>query len=259
MTIKNRFKTFDFWDGAVFGITVSCIIALMIAWLLSNNSFEERRILVTLIAIPVAFIGAFVSLSVVRYQINYARSQELASARAVLPLALTRMVDVANNAILLASGQHTSPPISLEDARALLTLDESVISIIRDNVQFADPVTRLWLSVTIARYQVYFSRIDGWWSSPTPTLNANSVTAFDHTRENALMDWGTFHALVEHHYEYARIVVDEVPKRLDVSKIRSALSHNIFSVTFTNPFEQRIDDRLDFLKDGNVRLFGFTF
>jgi 4-hydroxybenzoate polyprenyltransferase len=75
MPKSNRFKTFDFWDGAVFGVTATSITAVMIAWLLSGRSFDDQRVLVTLIVIPVAFLGAFVSLSVVRYQVNNSRTQ----------------------------------------------------------------------------------------------------------------------------------------------------------------------------------------
>jgi len=257
MPKSNRFKTFDFWDGAVFGVTATSITALMIAWLLSGRSFDDQRVLVTLIAIPVAFLGAFVSLSVVRYQVNNSRTQDLASARVVLPLALTRMMNVANNGILLASGQHASPPTNLEDARNLLTLDEKIIDILRDNVRAADPITRKWLSVTVARYQVYHARIDGWWNSSPSTVNAAGETVFSFEQEDALMDWATFFALVEHLYEYARDVVDHVPERLDASRIRLAYFHNIFSIDFTSAFEQRINARVGRLSDGRLEHFQF--
>jgi hypothetical protein len=257
MPKRNRFKTFVFWDGAVFGVASSSIIALMIAWFLSGRSPDDQRILATLIAIPVAFVGAFVSLSVVRYQVNNARTQDLASARVVLPLALTRMISVANSGIILASGQHTSPVTNIEDARSLLTLDEKIIDILRDNVRAADPITRKWLSVTVARYQIYYARIDGWWNSPPPTVNSSGETVLSSEREDALMDWATFYALVEHLFEYARDVVDNAPERLDATRIRSAYFHNIFSIDFTNAFEQRIDNRVDRLSDGRLEHFQF--
>ncbi|MGJ8598074.1 hypothetical protein [Sulfitobacter sp.] len=257
MPKNNRFKTFDFWDGAVFGVTVTSIIALIIAWLLSGRTPEDQRILVTLIAIPVAFFGAFVSLSVVRYQINNTRTQDLASARVVLPLALTRMMSVADNGILLAASQHTIPITNLADARNLLTLDEKIIDILRDNVRAADPITRKWLSVTIARYQVYHSRIDGWWNSSPPTVNASGETDFSFEREDALMDWATFYALVEHLFEYAREVVDNTPERLDASRIRSAYFKNIFAIDFTSAFEQKINIRVGRLLDGKLEHFQF--
>lgn len=229
----------------------------MIAWFLSGKSIEEQRTLVALIAIPVAFVGAFISFSTVRYQLNNTKNQDLASARVVLPLALTRMMSIADNGILLASGQHTSPPTNLEEARDLLTLDEKIIDIIRDNVRAADPVTRSWLSVTIARYQVYFARIDGWWNSAPPTLDALGNTVFTSEREDALMDWATFYALIEHMYEYARNVEDNVPERLDASRIRSAFFHNIFTIDFTTSFEERISIRVNRLSDGRIEHFGF--
>jgi hypothetical protein len=257
MPKNNRFKTFDFWDGAVFGVAATTITALMIAWFLSGKSPDEQRILVTLIAIPVAFVGAVVSMSVVRYQVNNIRTQDLASARVVLPLALTRMMSVADNGILLASGQHTSPITNLEDARNLLTLDEKIIDIVRDNVRAADPNTRKWLSVTVARYQVYFARIDGWWNSSPPSVNAAGETVFSFEREDALMDWATFYALVEHLFEYSRDVVDNVPERLDASRVRSAYFKNIFEIDFTSAFEQRINTRVDRLSDGRLEHFHF--
>lgn len=257
MPKNSRFKTFDFWDGAVFGITASSITALIIAWFLSGRSLDDQRILVTLIAIPVAFVGAMVSLSVVRYQVNNARTQDLASARVVLPLALTRMIDVANNGILLASGQHASPVTKLDEVRTLLTLDEKIIDIVRDNVRAADPITRNWLSVTIARYQVYFARIDDWWNSSPPTVNHAGETVFSHQREDALLDWATFFALVEHLYEYARDVIDNVPEHLDASRISSAFFMNLSSIDFDNTFEQRIEVRVSRLADGRLEHFQF--
>ncbi len=257
MPKNNRFRTFDFWDGAVFGVAATSIVALLVAWFLSGKTPDDQRVLVTLIAIPVAFTGAFLSLSVVRYQINNTRTQDLASARVVLPLALTRMMSVADNGILLAAGQHTNPITNLEDARNLLTLDEKIIDILRDNVRAADPTTRKWLSVTIARYQVYYARIDGWWNSSPPTVNAAGETDFSFEREDALMDWATFYALVEHLYEYAREVVDNAPERLDASRIHSAYFKNIFAIDFTSAFEQRINNRVAQISDGRLEHFQF--
>lgn len=229
----------------------------MIAWLFSGKSVDDKRILATFIAIPVAFLGAFVSLSVVRYQINNTRTQDLASARVVLPLALTRMISVANNGILLASGQHPNPPSNLDDAHNLLMLDDKIIDILRDNVRAADPITRKWVSATVARYQVYHSRIDGLWNSSPPSVNPAGETVFCLEREEALIDWATFFALVEHLYEYARDVVDHAPERLEVARIRSAYFHNIFSIYFTHTFEERINVRVGRYSDGRVEHFQF--
>ncbi|MFY0309632.1 hypothetical protein ACFMBG_07015 [Leisingera sp. D0M16] len=167
------------------------------------------------------------------------------------------MIDIADNAILLASGEHSRPPTSLEEAREMLRLDDEIIQIIRDNVRAADPVTRRWLTVMIARYQVYFSRINDWWNATPPMTNPIGQTQFNPNREDALLDWATFHALVGHHYEYARSAIDQVPTRMDPSRIRSAFFHNIFHIDFTTGFEKRIEYRLARIKDGRVEHFEF--
>lgn len=71
------------------------------------------------------------------------------------------------------------------------------------------------------------------------------------------MDWATFYALIEHMYEYARNVEDNVPERLDASRIRSAFFHNIFTIDFTTSFEERISIRVNRLSDGRIEHFGF--
>lgn len=251
--MKGRFRSFDFWDGTVFGVAVSTIAALLSVIAFGETPQQHWSVLATLTTVPIAAVAAWIALHATRYQINNARVQDLEAARAVLPLALSRAISVAKSGMEYASGSAVGTRQEIENA---LSLDEAVIGIFRDCIRAADPITRQWLQVLIARYQVYHSRMDGWCQSAAP-VNNGGVLSLAPERQDAIMDWATFHALVEHFYPFARGMSEAVPERLDGRRLRSAYFLHLFHLSFDPAFQARIDHRNARLQDGDIEHFRF--
>lgn len=251
--MQGRFRSFDFWDGVVFGVAVSTIAALMAVIVFGAFPRELWSVLATLASVPIAAIAAWIALSATRYQINHARIQDLEATKAVLPLALSRAISVAKNGMAYASGSAVGTRQQIEEA---LSLDDSVIGTFRDCIRAADPVTREWLKVLIARYQVYHARMDWWCQSAAPANNGGLLSLVPE-REDAIMDWATFHALVEHFYPFARGMTESVPRRLDGTRLRSAYFLHLFHLGFHPTFQARIDKRNERLADGDIEHFRF--
>lgn len=251
--MKGRFKSFDFWDGAVFGATIATLLGLALAYLFAEYARETWGIIARLIVIPVAGVGALIALWSTRYQITHAREQDLEAARAVLPLALSRAISVAKKGMAYASGQLSGSRTEIEDA---LALDESVIQVLRDCVRSSDPLTREWLQVLIGRYQVYFARLDGWSDEPSPVIVAGKLD-LSNDRQDAIMDWATFHAIVEHFFSYARGLDKAVPRRLREGRISSPYFMYLHDLAFDDGFRERIDVRTSRLEDGRIEHFQF--
>lgn len=259
MQHRSRFRSFDFWDGAVFGFALSLVFLFALSWAFSSAVQENWRALASLVAIPVAFLGAFVSLHATRYQLNHKRSQDLASARAVLPLAISRLFEVGETAILIAADRHPSQPASLEEAQQMLRIENGIIEALRDNIASADDATSQWLSVTLAWYQVYHSRLSTWFATPAPIPLQDGTTNFGHQREEALMNWATFTALIEHFYPYARGAEPRVGSRLDTSRISAAFARTHIDLEMTANFQARLDLRLNRFSDGEISKFQFKY
>ncbi len=251
--LKGRYKSFDFWDGTIFGVTIATIAALITALIFGSIPKEHWSSLATLFAVPVAAASALIALAATRFQINYARAQDLEAARAVLPLALSRAISVARSGLLYASGAMVGTRREIEDA---LALDDRVIEILKDCVRSADPMTRQWLQVLIARYQVYYARVDGWCEETAPN-NSGLYLSIVPERQDAIMDWAIFHALVEHFYPYARGMSETVPRDLDGERLRSPYTLHLFQFEFDATFQERIDRRISRLSDGRVDHFRF--
>jgi len=256
MSFENKFKSFDFWDGATFGAAVTAIIALGIAWIFAESSTDNYQTLATIVTIPAAVIAASIALYGIRYQIGNVRQQDLASAKAVLPLALTRMIEVSQFGMLLAAGRK-NPLSTSQGTQELLKLDDVVLQILRDNIKSADPITREWLVVTIARYQIYFSRAKNWIESSPPSTNAYGDVVLNLERQDAVLDWATFHMLAEQMFEYARGSVAHAPKSFDSQRINSALFLNGIDSIFTQDFEDRKKLRINCYADGNIQHLKF--
>lgn len=257
MPVQGRFRSFDFWDGVIFGAVISTIICLIVAAFYSGLPSKAWGAFATLLAVPTAFFAAMIALWTTRYQLSRNRDQDLASARAVLPLALTRMIEVSREAILMVSGQRSSAPASLQETREILLIDDATIQALRDNVRAADPVTQEWLSVAIARYQVYFARVESWFSSPPPHRNRQGQTVLGWDRGSALLDWATFFALTEHFFSYARGGAASVPGRLDITRISAAIDLTIPAVTLSEDFTSILAGRLIRVEDGKIDHFQF--
>jgi hypothetical protein len=252
--LNKRFKGFEFWDGAVFGAFVALEVAFITAW--SWDYFDDQywNIVSRFIAVPVSLIGAFIALTTTRFQISYNRNNDLEAWRAVLPLALSELIRISKNGLLIAADQA---PVG-SSPHELLKLSPEALKTLQECIRSSDPVSREWLKVLVARYQVYYVRAEGLDQSPPPSEGADGVTHFNPEREDALIDWATFFALVEHHFEYARGVSNQCDTYLNTKKISSSLKFHLLSTNFDKRFNQRLQIRIDRISDGDIRHFKFS-
>lgn len=256
--MKYRFSTFEFWDGFVAGVTAFFLVALAFGWFWSEAGSELRSGITTLLAAGVSLAAVSSAFWATRHQINNTRMQDLAASKAVLPLALTKLVEVSRNGIMLAANQHPSPPKNLTEIINMLSLDDKVIDILKDNIRVADAGSRDWMSATIARYQIYFARVDNWWAPTDSEVATYGEFSLSVEREDALLDWATLHALAAHHFSYARGSVNCVPVRLPANEIRTALFINLYCTSFDERLEKSIERRTARVGDGRVDNFLFV-
>ena len=109
--VNNRFKGFEFWDGVVFGSLITLVIVFITIGLLDHFDKNWWDTITRFIDTPIALVGVFLAIGSVRFQINFSRKQELAAAKAVLPLALSEMIGVAQTGIQFAAHDLGSGPI----------------------------------------------------------------------------------------------------------------------------------------------------
>lgn len=112
----------------------------------------------------------------------------------------------------------------------------------------------------IARYQVYFARVDGWISSEQARYDGNGALTVEFDREGALIDWATFLAIVEHLYGYARGSSDDAPKCLDASRVISTFFLHLDAASFDleQEFRTRVENWVEHLTPGEVEKLGFN-
>lgn len=253
--MRNRVWTFEYAQGFAAGMTACSIVGLGVAWLFSASDTETQSVYATFAAVPVAIAAALVAMIVARYQINIVRSQDLAAARAVLPLALTRIVQISDDAISLAAGTYDPLPENINIVRQILKVDDNIIQILRDNIKSADPDIQDWISTVIGRYQVYFARLDWWCKAPIPTVDAMGRRNIDIYRQGAMMDWAMLHALSSHLFEYGRRSSERVPNKIDKKTILHPIPLDQYE--FNDDFRKLADGRIACLGDGSLARFSF--
>lgn len=252
--MRNSFTSFDFWNGLVSGVSICSVVSLALAGLF-GGSFDAGAI-ATLATIPAVLFAATVAVIATRHQMTEARRQDLASAKAVLPLALSSFSEACEEAIQIATCQQSNPPSGRSEIRKSLTVPESVIAVLRDNIKSSDKEAREWLTVLVAHYQLCLARIDSWWDALEPIEDCNGVIHLEASRQNAVLDWATLHSISGNLFEYSRNRSAKVPDKLDPSHIKSSLFISISNVDFDEIFLSMLDLHLASLQDGSVGRFG---
>lgn len=227
--IRGRFKSFEFWDGFVFGVFFISMLACIFL-LIFNNIFDiENQVMATFLGVTVAILSIFVS---IRRQNNLNQdnlNNELASARVVLPLAISELYRVAQIGIQLAAGLHQNRASEKSEIMEILKISPDSLAALRDCVKFSDEITRDWISVMLARYQVYYSRSESLADSAIE-YEFDGVPKPGSLRLNIALDWCTLRCLVEHLYPYARSSRSQVAERLNPDRIREIFHFELIGV-----------------------------
>lgn len=151
---------------------------------------------------------------------QHERTAKLKADRAVLPLALTKIVQVAHDGMSfsLKDDSFYKSAKNADLVARQLALDEVVLTTLKQCIEFSDPLTQRWISALIANFQVSNSRLVGAIADP------DRVVSEGNKRESAF-DWAAIYALTIHLFKFARGSLEQVPEKLDVNNIRIPLSH----------------------------------
>ena len=138
--------------------------------------------------------------------------------------------------------------------RERLRLSSETMETLKNCIRSADEITRDWLTVIIANYQVYYSRSERLIPS-APVHQPNGENVFAPAQEDALIDWATFHALTEHIFPFARPRGHPVSETLDVDRIRSAFFIANYGLYQNELLQKRLGTRLETIADGKLEHF----
>lgn len=212
------------------GVFLGLQLGLILAWiwdseladLFKQNASDFLAALVTLIASAVALAAVF-------WKTEHQRSRKLAAARAVLPMALTKLIEVSRHGIdySLRDESFLKDVSNFDEVQAALSLPDSTLQILKENIENASPEEEKWLSLIIGHYQIYRSRLLGLISDP------NRIVV-DYNRASLASDWCLLHALAEHLFDFARTGTPPAqhlnPERLGIpmfDRMDSTLAHEV--------------------------------
>lgn len=169
--------------------------------------------IVSLVASGLALAGVLANIETARAIENDRRANDLKAAQSVLPLALTRLVEVAEIGI----NKSCSPKSYFRDAENLkalrrdLHLDTEIIEILKDCIRSSDDGSREWLSNIVAHYQVCRSRMIAFVGDQNRLVNPI-------TKAQSASDWIVLRALILHAYGFAR-GADRIPETMNSDEI----------------------------------------
>ena len=262
MAFRGRFRSFDFWDGTVFGAALMSVLFSVGVWAFVSLGPEHWAWLATLLAIPAALIGAGIALWTTRYQMNRQREQDLASARAVLPLVVSRVCTYCISGVQFFGDPYSDQNLNeWENIESKLQFSSEDLSALRDAIRVVDPITREWISILIARYQVAMSRSRDFLSYHHPgraQTSANDMTKILLKNiPHVLFDWSLLYAISENMFEFARGGKESVSSRLDLDRIGYAIRSQKIDMNFDEIDEERLEQYIKKFGDGSVEHFRF--
>ncbi|MBI1218905.1 MAG: hypothetical protein GC186_10185 [Rhodobacteraceae bacterium] len=186
------------------------------------------------------------------YQQN--RLRDLAAARATMPLALRELSLAAKVGIRTASRPSDASRPPYEEIRSDLNVSEDTIETLQKCIRFADDLTSQWLAIIISHYQIYLSRMDSFNPGP-PMVDGNGLRNLTNGQIEAIVDWATLHALVDHLFPFARGANSNADRCLDVGRIRSTLFIEDYSLSIDPQINERLKAREATLQDGDIDKF----
>jgi len=168
--IKGRFKSFEFWDGAIFGSFLATVGALIIVALNDLSMLEKYQTIIgAIIASSMALAGARWAYKGIQEQISKteslnteARLKEFIAARSVLPLALSELYEYSSE--LLRFGLRGLAAIENNDRDQEFQypqLPNATIEVIQTCIRFGPPETITELGKLVSMIQFSDARGKG--------------------------------------------------------------------------------------------------
>jgi hypothetical protein len=195
----------DFYTKNIaFSAMIGCIIGMVYVAMLSSNWSENAVRYGTYgITVLVGFFASAIAIGSALLSIN--KQQELIdrrhiSARAVLPLTLSRLYKLAEDGFETVLNTNALRNVSREDAITQLQrleIPTDNIKQIRECVEAADKETQEWLSLILAHWQLETSRLES-------TLLTENLSYDARDLANSGVDWLVIRAMIIHLFEYSR-------------------------------------------------------
>ncbi|WP_417271020.1 hypothetical protein [Celeribacter sp.] len=193
-------KWFEFLKNFPFGIFVGFISAMTLFWLFGADISEDLTRYGTYVLTAMAsLLASAVAFATAIWNTERQRDARLKVARANLPLALSHLIEVCSRGYEYAKelqgwdDVETNFPNLRDDIR----ISEDALDTINDVIENSDDTTADWLSIFLAHYQVFSSRLDG-----------RRDEAFLHDIRYHFIsdaaDWRLLTAIVNHLFDYSR-------------------------------------------------------
>ena len=197
--------------------------------------------LVGLLAASLALSGVLANMNLQAEQRRHERKRRLLSAKALLPIALSEMCEVARKGVANSWRDRPGGPIvsraefdrqSLEDIR----LSDEIVSVFRDIVEFDDEETAaIRIQGILREYQVFAAR----WRSHISDQD-NLMTPDDSEIAQRTTAWAYLYALAESAFDYARGETTKVENDVTEAEISHALSASRCFVHHQDEFSEAI-------------------
>lgn len=178
--------------GFLAGILFSLFLGAEIGAELTRYGTFVLSALATLLASGAA-------LATVIWNTEQQRYRKLEAARAMLPMALRTLSEIATKGIdySLKDEAFLKNPANAREVEDALHFPVEIIEVFRACIENAEPDTRLWFAHTISHYQVYRSRL-------LDMIGLPNLVEVENHGFSCAFDWCVYHALVAHLYDYAR-------------------------------------------------------
>ena len=251
--VRGAFKL-KFLLNFPFGVFIGFAIAISVAWKLDSDATEFIQknwtygfsAFITLLAATIALIGVFSSIENQNTIAQKNRDSDLAAAKAVLPLALTRMSRIADRGFdhSLRGAEYFKDNHNLALVAADVDIPTEVISVFQNCIRAESSMAAKWISVLIARYQLAHSTLVRESSDITLIMDAN--------RAEHAARWAIVAAITDHLWDFARGELQEPPENLDLSRIVMPIFSEHFGTAIGNLAASRITDYRRTFNSGRI-------
>jgi len=218
-------------DGIALGAFLATIFFLVIFWQLDvvKESTNRTTLYAAIIGAAVALFVGCLALKGVTSQIQQnidadeeRRARALAAAIALLPIALSRLSEIAAN----NSKRNFDQALLLknEELEELQYISDDIIEVLKESIEHSDTLSQERLAQLFRMYQVLIAR-----DQKRPLAKICEQTSEwqrgEHEALSSALNWTVFYAIVGSAYGYARGVQASIPPAITTQHVYNALNN----------------------------------
>lgn len=251
--MKYRFRSFEFWDGAVFGAAACLVFAFLLGAFLEIVPAAGHIYLSSVAAVFAATLGVAGLFFVTKKQMSITREQDLAAARALLPLVLSTVSRATRVGRSIFSDLDHFNAQEARDALGKAVLDQNSLKVLTDVLKVSDPVSREWLAVLIVEYQICISQAEALIAELDEKQRrwGELVSSEDDSKMWTLERWNTvsngirwvfLDIIAANLFDFSRGLMPQAAKTIK----RDNLKHFFFDLIFARGFaDKKLDELID--------------